>query len=111
MAMTPSDHEEHAAGANPSWPAARIVSLALLGLLTVWMVYMHRVDVVTADLLPIALLAACLILHVFMHRGHGAGHAKREGRASRTDDARPRSHPARRAADMDPARPLEGGPR
>jgi hypothetical protein len=77
----PLDHDERAAEpASRSWAApVRVGSMALLVLMSLWMISMHRVHVFTADAIPIALLVACLGMHVFMHRGHGGGHPKGDG--------------------------------
>jgi hypothetical protein len=67
----PGEHGAQPAGGFWSSPA-RVGSFALLALVSLWMISMHRVHVFSADAIPIALLVACLGLHVVMHRGHGA---------------------------------------
>jgi hypothetical protein len=85
--MIPHDHDQGPAeGTSRLWSSpVRAASFALLGLMSLWMIYLHRVHVFTADAIPLALLVACLGMHLVMHRGHGGGHGggHRKGDGSR----------------------------
>lgn len=80
------DHEQHA---RPSfWKSPFGIAATLAALAASAYLYVTHGDHVLA-LLPYAVLAACPLMHVFMHRGHGhGGHSARERRDS--DDAAPR---------------------
>ncbi len=63
---------------------ALFVALALLGVI---LLYDHRFHVFTGDGLIALLLAACVGMHFFMHRGHGdhSGHSGHRGHDTRDD--------------------------
>ena len=55
---------------------SRIVLVGFLLVIGYFLWMEHRAHVV--EYLPYLLLVACLLMHVFMHRGHGHGHGSRE---------------------------------
>ena len=59
-----------------SWRGGAILAAAILvgGYLVIW----HQQHI--AGILPFAVLFACPLMHLFMHRGHGAhGHSHGQG--------------------------------
>lgn len=56
-------------------PLGEVVTLALAGL-CIYLLASHTGHVVAA--LPYLLLMCCPLMHLFMHRGHGHHHGKRE---------------------------------
>ena len=60
-----------------------VVLLAFLAIAGILLVYEHRVHVFTGNGVLIALLAACIGMHLFMHGGHGHGG---HGKSDRKDD-------------------------
>lgn len=65
-----------------------IVSTLLAVLASVYLYLSHKDHVLA--LLPYAFLAACPLMHMFMHRGHGHGGHPRHQDGKRGDDALPR---------------------
>ena len=85
--MTAHDeHRQH--GSQPkrrpllTLPRGHLVLTIVLGITLVAMVFLHRDALLSGNVLAIVLVAACLLLHPLMHRGHGA-HA---GTSERRDD-------------------------
>jgi hypothetical protein len=75
---------------SPFGIVATLVAVAASGYL--WLVHQEHV----LALLPFALLAACPLMHVFMHGGHGhGGHGGHRGDAQQ-DDQRLDNDAARR---------------
>lgn len=74
-------------GQQPSSIAsrARVVFIAFAIIAAVLLVAEHRVHVL--PLLPWLLLAACPLMHVFMHGGH-RGHGAMRGDRARADERR-----------------------
>lgn len=62
--------------ANRRWlvrPRMRLVLILVLGIALVAMFVGYRQAIIGGNVVAIALVAACLVLHPLMHRGHG-GH-------------------------------------
>lgn len=55
-----------------------IVLVAFLAIAGLMLTYEHRVHIFTGNRILIALLALCVGMHFFMHRGHG-GHGSHGG--------------------------------
>lgn len=55
---------------------AGIILLTFLVIGGLLLVYEHRIHVFGGNGLLIGLLAACIVMHVFMHGGHGGGKGK-----------------------------------
>lgn len=81
-------HDEHGRhGPRPAsrrrlLPRGHLVLTIVLGITLVAMLVVHRQAIFSGNVLAIALVAACLLLHPLLHRGHG-GH---EGASERQDD-------------------------
>ena len=91
------DHSTHAGSPSPSHDPsgldsgrrklrARWVFLAFVGIAAVFLLKEHRAHLLGA--LPWILIAACPLLHMFMHGGHG-------GHGGHGDGQRPSEPPAR----------------
>ena len=85
------DHSTHLQSSpGPGWSRSKIVLIAFLAIAGFYLLAEHRAH--TFAILPFLLLPACLLMHVFMHRGHG-GHGGHGGLSSQTpkptDDAIP----------------------
>ena len=84
-------HDEHGVDAAPAaqrrrlaFPHGRLALHAILVITLVAMLILHWDQLFSGNALAIALVAACLLLHPLMHRGHG-GHG---GGGGRQDDPR-----------------------
>lgn len=64
------DHQQHARPSFWKTPFG-IVATILAAVASVYLYVTHKDHVLA--LLPFAFLAACPLMHVFMHRGHGHG--------------------------------------
>ncbi len=79
------------------WRSRYAVGLIVMGAIAAYfLVGEHRAHFIGA--LPLLLLLACPLMHVFMHNRHGsheAGHAPRQGATDPTDErsARTRAQP------------------
>jgi len=62
---------------------AGMVLLAFLAIAGFLLVFEHRAHIFTGNGVLIALLAACIGMHLFMHGGHGHGG---HGKSDRKDD-------------------------
>lgn len=70
------------------WGSRYSIGLVALGAIAAYFLLAeHRAHFVGALPLPFLLLLACLLMHVFMHRGHG-GHGA-GGRHNQREDAEP----------------------
>lgn len=58
---------------------SRLVTVGFLLVIGYFLWTEHRAHVIQT--LPYLLLAACPLMHLFMHRGHGHGHHRAEKRA------------------------------
>lgn len=69
------------------WKTPLGIAATLLAIAASAYLYLAHKDHVLA-LLPFALLAACPLMHLFMHRGHGkhGSHAPHQGREGGRDD-------------------------
>ena len=61
------------------WSRTGVVLLAFLAIAGFLLAYEHRAHVFTGTGLIIGLLAACIVMHLFMHGGHG-GHGDGDDR-------------------------------
>lgn len=59
---------------DPGRPLRLAASLALVGVVTLYLLTEHLQH--TLGALPWLILLACPLLHVFMHRGHSHGHGQ-----------------------------------
>lgn len=78
MSNVRQSEDQNGAGRHRPWP----MWIALIGFLAVggfFLLTEHRAHVFGA--LPYLLVLACLLMHLFMHRGHG-GHGHGRGNAS-----------------------------
>lgn len=88
-----NEHDEHERGRPPAGgflrsPAglALIVFLAIGGFL---LAYEHRVHIFGSGWLLFGLLGLCVLMHVFMHGGHGhGGHGASGGDGAREGESR-----------------------
>lgn len=86
--MKHAQHTGQAVHQRPSfWKTPFGIAAALVAVVASAYLYLDHQDHVRA-LLPFLLLAACPLMHVFMHRGHG-GHAHID-EATKPDRARDR---------------------
>jgi hypothetical protein len=85
------DHEQH--GTAPSfWKSPFGVVCTLLAIAaSIYLYVAHQAHVYS--LLPYLFLAACPLLHMFMHRGHGHGQPPRQEHGGGSDE--PRTHQGR----------------
>ncbi len=68
------DHSQHDPEPASFWGSRYSIGLVVLGAVAGFFLFTeHRAHVFSA--LPYMLLAACLLMHVFMHGGHG-GHSQ-----------------------------------
>ena len=85
MDHTPSRHE---AGPPSFWGSRYAVGFLVLGAISSYFLLSeHRAHFIGA--LPLLLLLACPLMHVFMHGGHGGhggGHADHEAARPKTGD-------------------------
>lgn len=78
------EHQHHAK--KPFWKTPLGVGAALAAIAASAYLYVtHRDHVIAA--LPFLFLAACPLMHVFMHRGHGHGQAQAHEDTRRPADA------------------------
>ena len=70
-----------------------VVATLLAVAASAWLYFVHKDHVLA--LLPYALLAACPLMHVFMHRGHGHGRHSPGRGPQGSDDARHGGGPSR----------------
>jgi hypothetical protein len=74
------DHSQPAPQAPPFWGSRYSLGLLVLGGIGLFFLLSeHRAHVLSA--LPLLLLLACPLMHLFMHRGHG-GHGHSHGQRS-----------------------------
>jgi hypothetical protein len=66
-------HTEHSRPGGWIRSRARLALLAFLGIAAFFLWTEHRAHLF--GVLPYLLLLLCPVLHMFMHRGHGSGHA------------------------------------
>ena len=67
------DHSQHDSEPKAFWSSRYAIGLLVMGAIaTYFLLSEHRAHFVGA--LPLLLLLACPLMHVFMHHGHG-GHA------------------------------------
>jgi hypothetical protein len=81
MTADPLPHQERGPLARANWVLTAFLAIGAFFLFTE-----HRAHLL--GILPVLLLLACPLLHLFMHGGHGDGHAqhaKDEPRDSRRD--------------------------
>lgn len=73
--MTDPDHTKHEPAPAPRFWKSR-VGVTLIVYLTVAAILLgfeHRIHIFTGNGLIAALLIGCIVMHVFMHGGHGGG--------------------------------------
>jgi hypothetical protein len=83
------DHSQPAPQSPPFWGSRYSLGLLVLGGIGLFFLLSeHRAHVLSA--LPLLLILACPLMHLFMHRGHGGhGHShgqRREGAGSNDGD-------------------------
>jgi hypothetical protein len=67
------DHQPPASELKRFWQSRYAIGLLVLGAIAAYFLLTeHRAHVVGA--LPLLILLACPLMHVFMHHGHGQGH-------------------------------------
>ena len=106
-----SQHTEHD---NNAWSSRAKLAFGVFAIIAAFfLVAEHRAHVL--PYLPLLLLAACPLMHVFMHRGHG-GHAGHHGQGdnppdagSEGSDAKPEGSRARDGAPKDAGHHQHGG--
>ena len=86
MPLIPGDHDMNTAGDLPSTPRTwRTILIGtplgwgvtlLLAALGIYLFVSHTGHILAA--LPYLLLMACPLMHLFMHKGHGHRHGRRE---------------------------------
>jgi hypothetical protein len=73
---TSMEHHQHQRPSSwrmPTGIAAAVLAVAA----TIYLYVTHKDHLLAA--LPFLLLAACPLMHVFMHRGHGQAHGQKAG--------------------------------
>ena len=82
------DHSTHTQSSPGSgWSRGKIVLIVFLAIAGFYLVAEHQAH--TFAVLPFLLLPACLLMHVFMHGGHG-GHGRSSSQTPKpTQDATP----------------------
>lgn len=82
------NHSQHESPAPAFWGSRYFFGLIILGAIGLFLLMSeHRAHVLGA--LPLLLLLACPLMHVFMHGGHGGhGHAQ-DDRADRNEGGAP----------------------
>ena len=79
--MTTHTHRASASTPRRRWPLGSTVAFCAFLLIAAFFVFTeHRAHVF--GWLPFLLLAACPLLHLFHHRGHGGGEATGDGAGS-----------------------------
>ncbi len=75
------DHSRHDSEPRPFWRSRYAIGLLVLGAIAgYFLLNEHRAHFLGA--LPFLLLLACPLMHVFMHGGHGGGHADHQQRSA-----------------------------
>ena len=75
------DHSLHDSKPKPFWSSRYAIGLLILGgIAGYFLLTEHRAHFLGA--LPFLLLLACPLMHVFMHGGHGSGHADHQQRSA-----------------------------
>jgi hypothetical protein len=69
-------------GAGPRWRSL-IMFMAFMAIALFFLLSEHRIHVL--GWLPLALLAACPLMHLFMHHGHGQGGHQSHGHVQPAD--------------------------
>lgn len=64
---------------------AGMVLLAFLAIAGFLLVYEHRAHLFTGNGVLVALLLGCIVMHLFMHGGHGRGHGG-HGKSDRKEE-------------------------
>ena len=89
------DHTQHDAAPRSFWGSRYSIGLIVLGAIAAYFLLSeHRAHFIGA--LPLLLLLACPLMHVFMHNGHGGhggGNDHREDAPPRPDNAAPPQAP------------------
>ena len=100
---------------NNTWSSRAKLAFGVFAIIAAYFILTeHRAHVL--PYLPLLLLAACPLMHVFMHRGHG-GHGGNHGPGDRNPpgansggpDARPEGSRARDSAPKDAGHHQHGG--
>jgi len=72
------DHTQHGVRPKGFWGSRYSIGLIVLGAIALYFLLTeHRAHFFAA--LPLLLLVACLLLHIFMHRGHGGHGSSKDG--------------------------------
>jgi len=75
--METHEHHHEPTANNESWlKRHRWLTYVALGILAYFLLIEHRAHVV--PFLPFLILAACPLMHIFMHKGHGHSDNKKE---------------------------------
>ena len=80
--MTAPDHSKHEPAPTPSfWKSRAGVTLIIfLAVAAVLLVFEHRLHIFTGDGLIVVLLLGSIVMHFFLHGGHGGdGHGGKRG--------------------------------
>ena len=89
------DHTQHGAEPRRFWGSRYSIGLIVMGAAAAYFLLTeHRAHFFGA--LPFLLLLACLLMHVFMHHGHGGhagSHDHNDGAPPRPDNAAPAQAP------------------
>lgn len=85
------DHAQHDPQPRPFWGSRYSVGLLGFGAIALYFLLSeHRAHIL--GVLPVLFLLACPLMHVFMHRGHGGGHARGDaGKRDANTPVEPRS--------------------
>lgn len=72
-----NDHDHAVQDATPTpgfWRSRPGIALIVFGVIAaVLLGYEHRIHIFAGSFFPVALLLGCVVMHFFMHGGHGAG--------------------------------------
>jgi hypothetical protein len=86
VAKEPTMEQQHATPSFWKSPFGIIATLLAIGA-SAYLYTAHKDHVIA--LLPFAFLAACPLMHLFMHRGHGhGGHSQHSGQDGTSDSGR-----------------------
>ena len=66
---------------------AGVILLAFMAVAGFFLIYEHRAHIFSGNGILVGLLALCVVMHLFMHHGHG-GHGDSGGHGSGAEDPR-----------------------
>lgn len=86
------EHPKHGDAAPAFWKSPAGIALCVVGAVAAYyLITEHRAHL--AGWLPYALLAACPLMHIFMHHGHGHDHHEHHGQPPGPPSASPGKEP------------------